>query len=84
MQFTVHFACVGAHAVTLPWLPVLAHCLAASGEEDEADLPELLPAFVQTLWLPSHSGALSTTYTACLCVKVFCLQPDTVCVMLPK
>ncbi|KAL0033161.1 hypothetical protein WJX79_006554 [Trebouxia sp. C0005] len=47
----------GAHAITLPWLPVLCHrfnSAVANGDED--DMPELLPAAAEVLWQSSQTG----------------------------
>ena len=59
----------GAHTVTMPWLPVLATYLApckAAGTDDDGDAPELLPATVEELWLPSQQGAV--TWNCCFCL----------------
>lgn len=47
----------GAHAITLPWLPVLCHRLSsAAAHGDEDDMPELLPAAAEVLWQGSQTG----------------------------
>ncbi|KAL3136889.1 hypothetical protein ABBQ32_006499 [Trebouxia sp. C0010 RCD-2024] len=48
----------GAHAVSLPWLPILANCLAPSSSdtgmlEDQLDL---VPAIAEDLWHPIQQG----------------------------
>ncbi len=53
--------CPGAHAITLPWLPVLCHRLnSASAHGDADDMPELLPAAAEVLWQASQTGTVST------------------------
>lgn len=51
----------GAHAITVPWLPVLCHRLnSAAAHGDQDDLPELLPAAADVLWQGSQTGTTST------------------------
>ncbi|KAA6422396.1 MAG: Nuclear pore complex -related isoform 2 [Trebouxia sp. A1-2] len=64
----------GAHAITLPWLPVLCHrfnSAVANGDED--DMPELLPAAAEVLWQSSQTGALLVLDSAS---QPHCLWPN--------
>jgi len=52
--------CSGAHAITMPWLPVLCHRLnSAAAHGDEENMPELLPAAAEVLWQGSQTGTIS-------------------------
>ena len=54
--------CSGAHAITLPWLPVLCHRLtsAVAAYWDEDGMPELLPAAAEVLWQGFQTDTTST------------------------